>query len=159
MQDNFIQFSMAISRLNKQVQQLKTNGMQALGLKAVHTVCMYQMLERPDGMSFSEVQEACDLDQALVSRILSKLTAIGMVVKEGEPGRYNARYRLTRTGQQVAVRIRDVVAGIQVCADAGIDPEELAVFYKVLNQLQSNLDSLEAPFLEQLLLNSGNGDE
>ena len=39
------------------------------------------------------------------------------------------------------------------------DPEELAVFYKVLNQLQSNLDSLEAPFLEQLLLNSGNGDE
>lgn len=151
MQDNFVQFSMAVSRLNKQIQQMKTNGMQLFGLKAVHTVCMYQLLDRPDGMSFSEVQEACDLDQALVSRILSKLTAIGMVLKNGEPGKYNARYHLTRSGEKVALQIRDVVGQIQVRADAGIDPRELEIFYKVLNQLQTNFESLDPVFMERAL--------
>lgn len=159
MEDNFILFSTAVSRLNKQIQALKTDGMQIFGLKAVHTVCMYQLLEQPQGMSFSEVQEACDLDQALVSRILAKLTAIGMVVKEGEPGKYNARYRLTRSGERIALHIRDVVREIQLAADAGITPEELETFYSVMNKLRYNLDHLNPAILAGLIQHEEQSNE
>ena len=43
-----------------------------------------------------------------------------------------------------AVRVRAVVADVSRRADEGIDPGELAIFYKVLAQLTENLEAVEA---------------
>lgn len=142
MADRFIQFSVAISKLNKQIQKLKTDGMQYFDLKGTHTLCLYQLLEHPEGMSFSQVAAGCDLDQALVSRTLAVLTQKELVEKSGLPGKYNALYRLTPKGEAVVQQIRSIISQIQTLADQGITSEDLSVFYRVLYRLLANFQDM-----------------
>ena len=88
--------------------------------------------------------QRCDLDPAMISRVLADLVRSGLVQKCGAPGKYNAIYRLTEAGRDRAVRVRAVVADVSRRADEGIDPGELAIFYKVLAQLTENLEAVEA---------------
>ena len=81
---------------------------------------------------------------AMISRVLADLVRSGLVQKCGAPGKYNAIYRLTEAGRDRAARVRAVVADVSRRADEGIDPGELAIFYKVLAQLTENLEAVEA---------------
>ena len=93
--DRFLKFTLSLSRINKKVQAVKTAGMGMVGLKAAHTAVLYALSGHSEGLQFAEVAAACDLDPALISRTFSELIAAGMVEKQGEPGRYRARYVLT----------------------------------------------------------------
>ncbi len=141
MTERFTWFTMTLSRLNKQIQKLKTDGMGSFGLKAVDTLCLYQ-LDREESMSFSQLVQSCQLDPALVSRTLRDLSKIGMVEKDGQPGRYNARYSLTPAGAQRTREIRQIIQCLQVQADQGISEDDLAVFYRVLEQLSENFEKM-----------------
>ena len=103
--DRFLKFTLSLSRMNKKVQAVKTAGMGMVGLKAAHTAVLYALSGHSEGLQFAEVAAACDLDPALISRTFSELIAAGMVEKQGEPGRYRARYVLTEQGSlQKSVR-------------------------------------------------------
>ena len=141
MSQRFTRFTMKLSRLNKLIQKLKAEGMSPYGLKAVDTLCIYQLAERGE-MAFSQVVEQCDLDPALVSRTLRELVKNGMVEKRGQPGKYNATYRLTPEGEMRAVEIKATINNVQSRADEGIAPEELEVFYRVLNRLTENFEAM-----------------
>ncbi len=141
MQDRFTTFTIQISRLHKLIQKLKTDGMGRFGLKAVDTLCLYQLAIHGT-LTFSEVAALCDLDAALVSRTLSALVKGGMVAKEGAPGKYRARYSLTEQGQALTEKITHIIETLQVRADDGIDPEELRIFYRVLGQLTANFEQM-----------------
>ena len=132
MNDRFIRLSVSLSRLQKVIQRIKTDGMNRIELKAGHTLVLCQLDAAPDGYRFSELTERCDLDPAMISQ------------KCGAPGKYNAIYLLTDAGRDRAVRVRAVVADVSRRADEGIDPGELAIFYKVLAQLTENLEAVEA---------------
>ncbi|MDO4285480.1 MAG: MarR family winged helix-turn-helix transcriptional regulator [Eubacteriales bacterium] len=142
MDDRFLQFTLAVSRMNKQIQAFKTNGMGRLGLKAAHTTVLYLLLGETEGLRFTEITSRSDLDQALISRTLAQLVSGGLIEKLGEAGRYNALYRLTPKGERQAARIAEAIRAVQEGADAGIDPQELAVFYKVLRQLLANFEAM-----------------
>ena len=101
-------------------------------------------IERLSRCARPELTERCDLDPAMISRVLADLVRSGLVQKCGAPGKYNAIYRLTDAGRDRAVRVRAVVADVSRRADEGIDPGELAIFYKVLAQLTENLEAVEA---------------
>ena len=121
--DRFLKFTLSLSRMNKKVQAVKTAGMGMVGLKAAHTA-------------------ACDLDPALISRTFSELIAAGMVEKQGEPGRYRARYVLTEQGSLQTAKIRQVIGLVQENADKNIAPEDLQTFYRVLEQLLNNFEEM-----------------
>ena len=131
MNDRFIRLSVSLSRLQKVIQRIKTDGMNRIELKAGHTLVLCQLDAAPDGYRFSELTERCDLDPAMISRVLADLVRSGLVQKCGAPG-------------DRAVRVRAVVADVSRRADEGIDPGELAIFYKVLAQLTENLEAVEA---------------
>ena len=80
-----------------------------VGLKAAHTAVLYALSGHSEGLQFAEVAAACDLDPALISRTFSELIAAGMVEKQGEPGRYRARYVLTEQGSLQTAKIRQVI--------------------------------------------------
>ena len=152
MAERFTQFTMQLSRLSKLIQKLKTDGMGGFGLKAVDTLCLYQ-LDGAGELSFAQVAERCDTDAALVSRTLSALVKNGMVEKVGAPGKYRARYRLTEPGRQRTAEIRAMIQKVQERADQGISEEDLAVFYRVLQQLTGNFEKMaeEGPlFFDEL---------
>lgn len=141
MQDQFTRFNVGVSRLNKLINKLKVTGMQPLGLKAAHVMCIHQLACEPE-LSFLQLCERCDLDAGLISRTLKELSASGHIIKEGVLGRYDAHYRLTREGQQVAQYIGCVVNRVIDYADEGIAQEELDVFYRVLMRLIENFERM-----------------
>lgn len=141
MTDRFEKFTMTLSRLHRNIQKLKTDGMGQFGLKAVDTLCLYQLADGGE-RTFCQMVERCDLDAALVSRTLSALVKCGMVEKTGLPGKYNASYRLTDLGAERWSRIYPIITEIQNRADKGVDPEDLVVFYRVLDRLNENFETM-----------------
>ena len=80
----------------------------------------------------------------MISRVLAELVRSGLVEKRAESGKYNALYLLTNAGHDRAARVGAVVADVERRADEGIDPDDLATFYKVLDQLTRNLEAVDA---------------
>ena len=144
MNDRFIRLSVSLARLQKVIRRIETNGMNRVELKAGHLLVLCQLAAAPEGWHFSELTERCDLDPAMISRVLADLVRSGLVEKRGESGKYNALYLLTDEGRDRAARVGAVVAGAERCADEGIDPADLATFYKVLDRLTKNLEAVDA---------------
>ena len=144
MQDRFIRLSVSLARLQKVIRRIKTSGMGLIALKAGHTLVLCQLAAAPEGWHFSDLTERCDLDPAMISRVLADLVRSGLVEKCGAPGKYNALYLLTDAGRDRAARVTAVVHDVERRADEGIDPADLATFYKVLNQLTKNLEAVAA---------------
>lgn len=147
MTERFERFTMSLSKLNKYIQKLKADGMRQFGLKGVDTLCLLQLSTHLE-MKFSQVTERCQMDAALVSRTLKGLVQQGMVERSGQPGKYNATYRLTMEGEQTWAQIQGMILDIQKDVDQGIDPAELEVFYRVLNQLTANFAALAGSLSE-----------
>lgn len=142
MDDRFVTFTISISKLNKLIQKLKTDGMKMFALKGVHTLCLYQLIGKTDGMTATQITSACDLDPALVSRTLGELAQKDLIKKIGRPGKYHAKYCLTVKGEEVAAEAKMIIAAIQETVDMGISKTELDVFYKVLSTLIHNFEEL-----------------
>lgn len=142
MTGGFVAFTVAISRLNKLVQKVKSEGMQLFGLKGVHTLCLYQLMQNPDGLSFAEVAASCDLDQALVSRVLKELQEKELIRREGMPGKYKATYFLAESAWEQVTEMGRIVENAQEFVDEGIEKEDLETFYKVVEQLTGNFERL-----------------
>lgn len=141
MENHFVEFNLAVSRLNKQLQKLKTAGMGTLDLKGGHALCLCQLTRQP-GMTPSQIGEACDLDAALVSRLLGDLTARKMLRREGAPERYHVRYYPTPAGLQAAERISCATDAIQTAANRDITAQDMETFYRVLHSLLDNFDEI-----------------
>ena len=142
MQDRFMEFTIAVSRMNKLIQKLKTEGMRMFGLKAADTLCLYRLMSCEEGLTFSEIAQGCDLDPALVSRLLKDLVANGMVEKDGEPGKYHAKYFLTAAAKGKMAEIAEIISKLQELADSGITEEELDAFYSCLEKLTANFEKM-----------------
>ena len=144
MNDRFIRLSISLARLQKVIQRIKASGMSRIELKAGHTLVLCRLAAVSEGLHFSELTEGCGLDPAMISRVLAELVRSGLVEKRAESGKYNALYLLTNAGHDRAARVGAVVADIERRADEGIDPDDLATFYKVLDQLTRNLEAVDA---------------
>ena len=138
MNDRFIRLSISLARLQKVIQRIKASGMSRIEL----VLC--RLAAAPEGLHFSELTERCGLDPAMISRVLAELVRSGLVEKRAESGKYNALYLLTNAGHDRAARVGAVVADVERRADEGIDPDDLATFYKVLDQLTRNLEAVDA---------------
>ena len=68
----------------------------------------------------------------------------GLVEKRAESGKYNALYLLTNAGHARAARVGAVVADVERRADEGIDPDDFATFYMVLDLLTWILEAVDA---------------
>lgn len=142
MADRFVEFTVAVARMNKLIQKLKADGMKLFGLKAVDTLCLYQLFANGAEMNFSQIVQSCELDPALVSRTLKELVAGGMVIKSGEPGKYHAKYSLTPAAREKMTEISGIISQLQKQADAGITKEELENFYHCLSKLTANFEKM-----------------
>lgn len=87
------------------------------------------LVAHPEGMTFTELQDACGLTDGNLSRHLTALAEMGIVVisKESGSGRPTTTCRITKAGRtrflsyidQLEAVVRDVHAGAQ----AGAEPD------------------------------------
>ena len=140
MDTRFFRLTTSVGRLQKLIQKIKTEGMGQVDLKGSHTVVLCLLAACPEGLHFAELTERCELDPALISRVLASLTRAGYVNKDGAPGKYNALYTLTPEGLQCADRVNTVITAFRQKADKDISPEELETFYSVLDRMTANLE-------------------
>lgn len=137
----FETFVTAINQIYRSIHRLKSQGMSSFGLKGTHVMCLFQLSQHPEGLTSAQLTQFCEEDKAAVSRALAELKEKGLTQTQEVPGQrhYRAPITLTQQGIEVTKQMDEKILAA-VCKGAqGYDPQERAVFYRVLLQIADNL--------------------
>ncbi len=144
MLDRFERFSLAANEINKCLRKLTTEEMEQHGLRSSHAIYFSLLAGHvDDGMTATQLCESSGRDKADVSRMLSLMERKGLVRKDGDGQRlYNAVYRLTDDGLQIAEYVKQRSAKAVEIAGRDLTEEQRKIFYESLDSIVSNLHEL-----------------
>lgn len=139
----FEEFSSAIACIHRQIQKIERAEMARYGLKGPHVQCMLALERNPDGVTAAQLCEICDKDKAAISRTVAELVEADMVQRcGGGEKRYRVQLRLTEQGSRIAHEVTSLTAKAVEQAGIGLSEEDRMVFYRVINQIASNIQKL-----------------
>lgn len=139
----FEEFSGAIACIHRQIQKIERAEMARYGLKGPHVQCMLALARNPEGVTATRLCEICDKDKAAISRTVAELVAAGMVMRCGSGSkRYRVQLRLTEQGSRIAREVTSLTAKAVAQAGVGLSQEDRMIFYRVINQIASNIQQL-----------------
>ena len=142
-QDRLDEFMTLVVGAGRSVTKLKSKYMANFGLGSTHTMCIRKLNASKNGLTRTQIAEACELDKAQVSRIISELAQKGYVTEGPSNSNYKRRVALTDDGKRVAAEINSIVLKINTSVSGEIPEEELQVFYKVFGKICDNLKVAE----------------
>ena len=143
MLDRFERFSSSIFEIYRYWHKIATDEMEKYGLKGTHCIYLITMLQHPDGITAANLCEICGRDKADVSRMITILEKKGLVRKEAVGGnRYRAKLILTEEGRDAAAHVHKRAAIAVELAGEGMTDEERQVFYRCLDRITANLQTL-----------------
>lgn len=146
----FEQFSSAISSIYRDIQKIERDEMVKYGVKGAYAQYLAALRRHPQGLTATQLCEACDMDKAAVSRIVNEMETRGFIVRESTgDSRYRARIRLTEEGQRAAeyVRNRAEIAVQEVGRD--LSEEDRRVFYAALESIAARLQIISKEGIPQ----------
>ena len=146
----FEQFSSTISSIYRDIQKIERDEMVKYGVKGAYAQYLAALRRHPQGLTATQLCEACDMDKAAVSRIVHEMETRGFVVRESSgDSRYRARIRLTEEGHRAAeyVRSRAEVAVQEVGRD--LSEEDRRVFYTALESIAARLQIISKEGIPQ----------
>jgi len=137
------QFSSSVASLSRDIQHIERMEMSKFGLKGPHAQCLLTMLRHPEGITSARLCELCDKDKAAISRTAAELEASRMIRRDLSGGsRYRANLLLTEAGRSAAQAISRRAQLAVEAAGAGLNDEQRAVFYQVLDIIAGNLHTI-----------------
>lgn len=146
--DGFIRFSVATDKILKKIQKYKNDQLAEFQLRSMHLMFLYCLAKSDDGMTAGELAKSCSVDKAFISRISAELRDLGYVDYDpnnnDDSSRYKKRLSLTDKGHKVMIAVNEKVRNAVEQISAGISPMQLETFYRVLDVMDNNLDSLTA---------------
>lgn len=143
MLQRFEQFTSIISALCRDVQRIEREEMEKQGLRGAFAQYLLAISLHPEGITASELCEACDKDKAAVSRIIGEIESKGLLERENEGvGQYRAKLRLTAEGQAAAAFVRERISVVVALAGEGLSDEDRKVCYHTLEQISANLQRI-----------------
>ena len=143
MLDRFARFSLTISEIDRCWHKLASEEMAQYGLNSPHAVYLNTLYEYPEGITAAKLGELCCKNKADVSRMVSILEKKGLVKKESVGGnRYRAKLVLTQEGRNAAQQVRKHAALAVEMAGTGMTDEDREIFYRCLEQITENLQTL-----------------
>lgn len=142
----FEMFATAISQIYRSIQRLKSREMAELGLEGPYVMCLFHLRRHPEGLTSSELCALCAEDKAAVSRTVSKLKEIGLVIQESGEGkrRYRAKLSLTQEGMAITETMFRLIEGFVDQVGNGLTAEERDTFYKALGMIAQNLQAISS---------------
>lgn len=143
--NRFEAFTKSITQLYKQLQRIKTQEMIEFDLKGIHVMILFELHRHEDGLTITELADACEEDKAAISRNVANLVERGFVETVGDK-KYRAPIVLTGDGKKVAERIDEMVIKAVIAVDSGLTEKKQKEFYEALETISTNLGN----YLEQL---------
>jgi DNA-binding MarR family transcriptional regulator len=145
-ESRFELFDGLIASAGKTLQRIKTDKMEKYGLGSTHTTCLCKLGKAGEvGVTQKELTEQEGIDRAQVSRVLRDLEQAELVEAVGS-STYKRRYCLTEKGKQITDEINGIILEINRYVSKDIPVEEIAVFYRVLQEINGNLKKAEKKF-------------
>ena len=135
----FEAFSSLIGSANKNLDRLKTKGMEKYGLSGIHTLCLRQLYEAEKGLTRSELSARLSIDRAQVTRIIGDLLEEGYVTESSAKSNYRKKCLLTPKGTEVTSDVNERVRKLTQFVSGDIPSEKLDSFYETLEEICKNL--------------------
>ncbi len=143
MLNRFARFSLSIAEIDHCWHKLAVEEMAKYGLNSPHAVYLITLYQYSDGITAAKLGELCCKNKADVSRMVSILEQKGLVRREAVGGnRYRARLLLTEEGKQAAEQVQGRAALAVELAGSGMTEGEREVFYRCLERITANLQTL-----------------
>lgn len=141
MRNRFETFSGSILEMSRYVQKIKDMEMKKFGLRANHTMCLYYLGRNEQGLTVTQLTEACKEDKAAISRCLAQLSEKGLVYCETPETKrvYRMPYRLTDDGKELAKRINERIEIVLRNGSCGLSDEQREMLYRSLEIITNNL--------------------
>lgn len=150
MLNRFARFSLAISEIDRCWHKLAAEEMAKYELNSPHAVYLTTLYNFEEGVTAAKLGELCCKNKADVSRMVAILEKKGLVRKEAIGGNlYRAKLVLTEEGKQAAEHVQQRAAVAVELAGSGMSEEEREVFYRCLELITSNLQTLSKDGLPQ----------
>ena len=143
MLNRFARFSLSISEISRCWHKLAAEELTKYELNSPHVVYLITLYQQEDGITAAKLGELCCKDKADVSRMVSILEQKGLLRKEATGGNmYRALLKLTDEGKIAAQHLQERAALAVELAGSGMTDEEREVFYRCLEMITTNLQSL-----------------
>lgn len=139
----FEAFNALLGNTLKSLEHLKAKGMGEFGLSGMHTLCVRNLYENPEGLTRTELSRRCGVDRAQITRVIGELLAKGVVFEKGGSSNYRKKCLLTEEGRRTAGEIDDLIQRINTFVSGDIEPERLRIFYETLHEICRNLKQAE----------------
>ena len=150
MLNRFARFSLAISEIDRCWHKLAAEEMAKYELNSPHAVYLTTLYNFEEGVTAAKLGELCCKNKADVSRMVAILEKKGLVRKEAIGGNlYRAKLVLTEEGKQAAEHVQQRAAVAVELAGSGMSEEEREVFYRCLELITTNLQTLSKEGLPQ----------
>ncbi len=150
MLNRFERFSFAISEISRCWHKLAAEELAKYALNSPHAVYLNTLYQHAEGITAAKLGELCGKDKADVSRMVSIMEKKGLVQKEAAGGNmYRALLKLTDEGKAAAQHVQQRAALAVELAGAGLSDGEREVFYRALELITANLQTLSKEGLPQ----------
>ena len=119
-------------------------------LNSPHAVYLNTLYQYPEGITAAKLGELCCKNKADVSRMVTILEKKGLVRKEAVGDNlYRAKLLLTDDGKLAAEHVQGRAALAVELAGSGMTDAERETFYRCLEQITANLQTLSKEGLPQ----------
>lgn len=137
----FSNFMLALDRITKNTKRVIDEVLKEHGLRSTHASCFFRICEAKDGLSSTQLADACGVDKAFISRITAELTEGGYIHKDPDSTGivYKRKYILTEKGQETYKALLSALSKISENASKLVSIEKLTIFDEVLKVLDTNV--------------------
>lgn len=143
MLDRFERFSLAISENSRCLHKLAAEELAKYELNSAHAFYLINLIRYEEGITAAKLGELCCKDKADVSRMVSIMEKKGLVQREPVGGNgYRALLKLTDEGKAAARHVQERAALAVKLAGAGLSDSDREIFYRALDLITANLQTL-----------------
>lgn len=139
--DRFETFTGSVLELGRYLQKLKELEMKPFGLRANHVMALYYLGKNPEGLTVTELTEACREDKAAVSRCAAHLVERGLVSGNYPENKrsYRTKLCLTDSGRELVCKLNERVEAVMTGGRNGLTQEQSENLYTAMEIILNNL--------------------
>ncbi len=139
----FERFSFAISEMSKYWHKIAAEEMENYGMRSTHSIYLLTLARSSDGMTATQLCDACGKDKSDVSRVMALMIQKGIVQKNSDEHKiYKSHYALTPAGREMADHICIRAARAVEIAGGDVSEEHREIFYETMETIVNNLRAL-----------------